>query len=197
MIHDAQRSAPSSEDPTVKRRRREAQEEAQPDFRVLVPDDAAGIVIGRQGATLKRLRERYGVSLNVMAAEEPPCWPGSRILGLHGGTANTRALALEHVLSQLVFRPSLDVRPQLVACKVLVPAARVSHVIGAGGSILSWLHEHFRVHPVLDSNEVAGHHLLTLTGLAGHVLEAAKQTVALLDAKPEKSAELPGEAPPT
>jgi len=168
-------------DPAAKRRRMEPEaQEPEPECKILVPEQTVGTVIGKQGANLKGVREKLGVRVEVKKPEEAPHWVGDRLVIFKGPTAN-RALAVEQVLTNSVLRHASQASLPTFTCKVLVPVAKIGHVVGEAGSILRWLQENYQVQPIVDSQEINGEHLLAIHGAPAYVVEAIKQVIGLLD----------------
>jgi len=168
-------------DPAAKRRRIEPEaQEPELECKILVPEQTVGTVIGKQGANLKGVREKLGVRVEVKNPEEAPHWVGDRLVIFKGPTAN-RALAVEQVLTNSVLRHASQASLPTFTCKVLVPVAKIGHVVGEAGSILRWLQENYQVQPIVDSQEINGEHLLAIHGAPAYVVEAIKQVIGLLD----------------
>mmetsp|Transcript_107660 Transcript_107660/g.327287 ORF Transcript_107660/g.327287 Transcript_107660/m.327287 type:complete len:367 (-) Transcript_107660:743-1843(-) len=175
-------AAPEGEAPALKRQRAGEQAgldvEQEPETRLLVPEQTAGLVIGKQGANLKAMRESYGVRIEVLQADRTPQWAGERLVIVKGATA-PRAAAVDCIL-----RSSQKHSSQAGgnACfKMLVPTAKIANLVAEGGSIIRWLQECFAIQPVLGAEEIMGEHLFAMYGAPTAVLEAAKQVVALMD----------------
>jgi len=178
-------TVPGASDPAKRRRADgsfELEAQDHEECRFLVPEVTIGLVIGKQGGNLKGVRERLGVRVEVKKQEEAPHWIGDRLVVFKGPTAN-RALAVEHMLKAAQAHNSQGggLPDATNCCKVLIPASKVGHVVGEGGSILRWLQENFSVQPEIGNNEVNGEYLLTVLGQSACILEAAKQIVGLLD----------------
>jgi len=146
--------------------------------KLLVPEQTVGLVIGKQGMNLRAIREGYSVRIEVPQGDRLPHLADERLIIVKGPT-QSRALAIEHVLRAVQKHTSQSAASAYF--KVLVPAARVGHVVGEGGSILRWLSDYFAVQPVLGNEEILGEHLFTVQGAPAAVLEASKQVVALMD----------------
>mmetsp|Transcript_31678 Transcript_31678/g.89265 ORF Transcript_31678/g.89265 Transcript_31678/m.89265 type:complete len:755 (-) Transcript_31678:157-2421(-) len=194
----------AGEAPLAKRRRADDDGPQDPDSetRMLVPDQCAGLVIGKQGSNLKSLRENYGVKIEVLHTDKAPQWAGERLVVITGAVGS-RALAVEHILRMTQQHSSQSAAT--ASFKMLIPAAKVTAAIGEDGSNLKWLHSSFGVNPVIEPEEVQGEHAFTVYGAPAFVLEASKQIVAMLDlgvrhaaqgdAGPAQYADMQGAAP--
>eukprot|EP00448_Togula_jolla_P010872 CAMPEP_0170610316 /NCGR_PEP_ID=MMETSP0224-20130122/22592_1 /TAXON_ID=285029 /ORGANISM="Togula jolla, Strain CCCM 725" /LENGTH=825 /DNA_ID=CAMNT_0010935679 /DNA_START=23 /DNA_END=2496 /DNA_ORIENTATION=- len=161
-----------------KRRRTEEEENNDPETKLLVPDQTVGLVIGKQGANLKAIREGFSVRMEVLSTERAPHWAGERMVIIKGPTA-PRAAALEAVL-RLVLQHKSVASESNVSFKLLVPVDKAGSLSWEGGP-LKQMNEQLGVHPVIGTEEVLGEHLMIVHGAPSAVLLAAKQIVNVLD----------------
>eukprot|EP00405_Crypthecodinium_cohnii_P030821 CAMPEP_0206504480 /NCGR_PEP_ID=MMETSP0324_2-20121206/55519_1 /ASSEMBLY_ACC=CAM_ASM_000836 /TAXON_ID=2866 /ORGANISM="Crypthecodinium cohnii, Strain Seligo" /LENGTH=853 /DNA_ID=CAMNT_0053993675 /DNA_START=60 /DNA_END=2623 /DNA_ORIENTATION=+ len=160
-------------------------EDGENDFRLLVPDQAAGSVIGKQGANLKAIRESLGASVEVKKAEEIPYWPDDRVV-VFKGSAEAKAAAVAQVLSHNIFRHPAQAGHGTATLKVLVPSDKIQQLVGEGGRSFRWIQDAYQVQPFVESQQVDGMHLFTAQGPQGQCIEAAKHVVRLLETPRDK-----------
>eukprot|EP00929_Paragymnodinium_shiwhaense_P053833 TRINITY_DN26995_c0_g1_i1.p1 TRINITY_DN26995_c0_g1~~TRINITY_DN26995_c0_g1_i1.p1 ORF type:complete len:1335 (+),score=331.66 TRINITY_DN26995_c0_g1_i1:74-4078(+) len=145
---------------------------------VLVPEQTCGLVIGKQGLTLKSIRDAFDVKMEVKRPDEAPQWVGDRMV-IVGGMTMARAVAVEDVVRRSTQQAAQ--RGEHVVCKLLVPSSKVRNVTGEDGSGLSTLQEHFGVQPSIGEEIIVGDHMMMLQGNPEGVWEAAKQVVIMAD----------------
>lgn len=159
---------------------------SEQESRLLVPDVAIGLVIGKQGSKLKQIRDSCQAKVDVPPAEQTLMYPGERMVLVKGQT-NQRCMAVEQIVKVTHLHSTMQT--EMVSFKILVPSIKVANVVGDGGSILKWLHDNYQVRSVVSNEEIGGEHLFTITGTKPMVVEAAKQVVGLMDVDAEISAQ--------
>lgn len=151
--------------------------------RILLQNEVIGLVIGKQGAKLKAIRESSQCKIEVLQAEQAPHYPGERMVVIRGKT-HERQSALQQILG--VAGSSIaqqNTGSAITPFKILVPVNKVGLVVGDGGSTMTWLSDTFNVQPHVANLDIDGEHLFTVRGATRDVIEASKQICSLLDAE--------------
>lgn len=165
------------------KRRRSDEEDGTGETKLLIPEQAAGLVIGKQGANLRSVRETCNVRVDVLPKEKGPQWQMHRLVIIRG-PASSRGAAAESILRLCHKQHENSV------LKMLVPAVRAAHVSGEGGRNLQLIQEIMGINVSLAAEDVMGEHLLTLEGTSQVLWEAAKQIIPLVDGGELSPAEL-------
>merc|ERR1740121_2381509 len=83
-----------------------------------------------------------------------------------------------------------------VSVKLLVPYEKLGYVVGEEGAILRWLMDNFGVITEVGTENIQGDHVFMIHGPKANVLQAARQTVSLLDTQASVAAQQPQAALP-
>jgi len=158
--------------PTAKRQRLEDTGDIT---KMLVPAQAAGALIGKQGSGLKQIRELHGVHVEMLPAAQAPQWPQDRVVILKGPVAS-RQSAVDQVL-KVCFQRDGD-----TSClKLLVPSVQAGSVIGKQGRTLAAIREQCGTSAQVEREEIMGERLVTATGLHSQVWAAASAILLVLE----------------
>lgn len=165
----------------------------QPLLKLLVPNYAAGAIIGKGGANIGDLQRRYGASIRLSHNRE--FYPGTdeRIAILTGEVS--QIIDFNNYIIDKVYqdaseapakRPRDADRGQQV--KIVVPNSTAGLVIGRGGSTIKALQEDTKAKIMIvgrDESKVFGERVLTITGNTEQRIEAARQVISKIAADPD------------
>eukprot|EP00440_Ansanella_granifera_P072884 gb/GFBE01079095.1/.p1 GENE.gb/GFBE01079095.1/~~gb/GFBE01079095.1/.p1 ORF type:complete len:580 (+),score=132.60 gb/GFBE01079095.1/:1-1740(+) len=144
--------------------------------KLLVPGRAAGAVIGKQGSTLKQMRESTGAQIEVVPQERTMHFPQERVVILKGNLA-CRSAAMTQVLQAAFERDG-----QGVFLKMLVSSGAAGGVIGRQGSNLKAIRETSGLNVQVEREEIAGERMVTANGPMEAVLNAAHMVMESAEA---------------
>lgn len=153
-------------------------EDPDSESKLLIPDQCAGLVIGKMGGNLKAIRENFGVRVEVIPADRAPHWVGERLVIIRG-PAGGRAGAMENILRGIQQHSSQT--GEMATFKMLIPTPKVGNVVGENGSSLRWMQETYGVQTAVGNEDILGDTIYIVQGQPGAVVEVAKQTVGMLD----------------
>lgn len=137
--------------------------------KLLVPRNLAGAIIGKQGATLKAIRESVGCNVQVTKEEEAPQFRGERLIILKG-EKTMRQQALERVL-QAAYANEQDA--QAVTLKLMVPSKEAGGIIGKAGANLKAIREQSGTNVQVDREPIFDERCVHATGPFQNILAAA------------------------
>lgn len=138
--------------------------------KILVPANVAGAIIGKQGSTLKQIRESSGASIDVVKETQTPEFPGERVVNVRG-SLDVRRNALPQVLTA-----AFEKDPANALIKMMVPSNLVGGIIGRQGANLKAIREQCGIHVQVgqkDQQTVHGERMVFATGGLEQVLSAA------------------------
>lgn len=156
----------------------------EPLLKVLIPNDAAGAIIGKRGSNLDELKSRYGATIRISHTTD--FYPGTeeriviltgeidQIIDLHNYIID-KVSAARGVNS----RSRDDHRGQQV--KMVVTQDVAGLVIGKGGSIIKAMKEETGAYIDLtghDQSPVQGERILTIKGTPEQRIEASRQVIS-------------------
>lgn len=167
----------------------------QPLVKLLVPNYAAGAIIGKGGSNISDLQSRYGASIRISHNRE--FYPGTdeRIVVLSGEISQIidfHEYIIDKVNQDDVTsdkRPREDFRRQVV--KIVLPNSTAGIIIGRGGASIKALQEDTKAKMMItsrDESKVVGERVLCITGTAEQRIEAAKEVIAKIAADPDNMA---------
>lgn len=156
----------------------------EPLIKVLIPNDAAGAIIGKRGANLSELKNRYGATIRISHGKE--FYPGTeeRIVVLTGEVSQIIDLH-NYIIDKVAdargpnSRTRDEHRGQQV--KMIVTQNVAGLVIGKGGAIIKALKEETGAYidlTGLDQSPVQGERILTIKGNTEQRVEAARQIIS-------------------
>jgi len=137
--------------------------------KLLVPRNLAGAIIGKQGATLKAIRESVGCNVQVTKEEEAPQFRGERLVILKGDKM-MRQQALERVL-QAAYANEQDA--QAVTLKLMVPSREAGGIIGKAGANLKAIREQSGTNVQVEREPIFDERCIHATGPLQNILSAA------------------------
>lgn len=135
--------------------------------KLLVPARAAGAIIGRQGAGLAKIREEYGVKVDMLMQAQAPHWTEDRVVILQGPVANRQNVV--QAILQAVYAD--EVAADL---KMLVSSGEAGAIIGKQGNMLRQLREQSGVSVQVQKEEILGERLVTSSGPLMQILMASR-----------------------
>eukprot|EP00931_Biecheleriopsis_adriatica_P043493 TRINITY_DN2486_c0_g2_i1.p1 TRINITY_DN2486_c0_g2~~TRINITY_DN2486_c0_g2_i1.p1 ORF type:complete len:616 (-),score=122.09 TRINITY_DN2486_c0_g2_i1:28-1818(-) len=145
--------------------------------KLLVPGRSAGAVIGKQGATLKEIRESTGVHVQMLSSAEAPQWKGERVVVIKGNLAG-RQDAVARVL-QLAFKEDEE-----ASVKLLVESSKAGGIIGKQGANLKAIRERCNVAVQMGREDYGGERMVTAVGQLDSVLNAVAMVLDAADSPP-------------
>eukprot|EP00931_Biecheleriopsis_adriatica_P043494 TRINITY_DN2486_c0_g2_i2.p1 TRINITY_DN2486_c0_g2~~TRINITY_DN2486_c0_g2_i2.p1 ORF type:complete len:621 (-),score=127.56 TRINITY_DN2486_c0_g2_i2:104-1909(-) len=145
--------------------------------KLLVPGRSAGAVIGKQGATLKEIRESTGVHVQMLSSAEAPQWKGERVVVIKGNLAG-RQDAVARVL-QLAFKEDEE-----ASVKLLVESSKAGGIIGKQGANLKAIRERCSVAVQVGRDDYGGERMVTAVGQLDSVLNAVAMVLDAADSPP-------------
>jgi len=165
----------------------------EPLLKLLVPNDAAGAIIGKGGANLVDLKGRYGASIRLSHNRE--FYPGTdeRIVILTGEVS--QIIDLNNYIIDKVHqnmaegagkRGRDDRRGQQI--KIVMPNSTAGIIIGRNGATIKELQEETKTKIMLtgrDESKVRGERLLTISGNTEQRIEAAGKIISKIAADPD------------
>jgi len=168
----------------------------EPLLKVLVPNDAAGAIIGKGGANLGDLKSRYGASIRLSYNRE--FYPGTdeRIVLLTGEIS--QIIDLNNYIIDKVHQNAAESsgkrgkderRAQQI--KIVMPNSTAGIIIGRNGATIKELQEETKAKIAIvgrDESSVRGERILTITGNTEQRIEAARQIISKIAADPENMA---------
>eukprot|EP00929_Paragymnodinium_shiwhaense_P114762 TRINITY_DN8326_c0_g1_i1.p1 TRINITY_DN8326_c0_g1~~TRINITY_DN8326_c0_g1_i1.p1 ORF type:complete len:1646 (-),score=269.33 TRINITY_DN8326_c0_g1_i1:76-5013(-) len=180
-------AGPAGQPPKKKQRRNKAGGGNSSDLtemtKLLVPTTAAGLVIGKQGAGLKQLKDTHGVRLEVLRDDQVPCWPGDRVVTIKGPT-EARMSAVDAVLRAV--HPAAAKEEQPINLKLLVPSSKAGVLIGKQGIWLKNIREKSGIPVTVDREDKMGERLVSATGQFTQVATVVEGILQTMDNTGEK-----------
>jgi len=173
----------------------------QPLLKVLVPNYAAGAIIGKGGANIGDLQKRYGATIRLSHNRE--FYPGTdeRIAVLIGEVS--QIIDFHDYIIDKVHQDSAEGaqrrfdrrddkekdRGHMV--KIIMPNSTAGLIIGRGGATIKALQEDTKAKIMItgrDESKVPGERMLTIKGNTEQRIEAARQVISKIAADPENMA---------
>ena len=157
---------------------------------MLVPNDAAGAIIGKGGANLGDLKNRYGATIRISHNRE--LYPGTdeRIVALTGEVDHIIDLH-NYVIDKVADARGADGtkderRGNMV--KMILPNITAGLIIGKGGATIKSLKEESSAYIDLtgrDESPVHGERILTIKGNTEQRIEAARLVINKVASDPD------------
>jgi len=173
--------------------------QSSPLLKVLIPNYAAGAIIGKGGTNIGELQNRYGAKIRLSPSRE--FYPGTeeRIVIITGEV--TQIVDMNNYIIDKVLMDSSDAnhhfrgRPEDSErgqkIKIVVPNSTAGLLIGRGGSAIKSLQEDTKAKIVIsgrDEATVPGERIITISGNTEQRIEAARQVVNKIAADAENMA---------
>jgi len=161
-----------------------------PLIKVLIPNDAAGAIIGKGGSNLGDLKTRYGASIRISHSRDVYPDTDERIVVLTGEVGQIIDLH-NYIIDKVAdargtnSRSRDDVRGQQV--KMIVTNNVAGLIIGKGGAIIKALKEETGAYidvTGLHQSPVSGERILTIRGNTEQRIEAARQVISKIASDP-------------
>ncbi|CAE7456001.1 KHSRP [Symbiodinium microadriaticum] len=146
----------------------------------LVPSEAAGLIIGRSGSTVKHICEVSGAQVNVSGDRDTPRALTDRIVTIQGDPEQIEKACREVI--RIVHRSQeLDDSEHGVFVTV-VPAGAVEHIIGPGGDTIEKLVESTSSEINISRHAIAGTELqpVSIAGTPKNMLIACMRVLGLV-----------------
>lgn len=150
-------------------------DESDQTTKILVPAQAAGAIIGKQGSGLRQIRETYGVQVDMLQPAQAPQWPNERVVIFKGPTS-ARGQAVDAVL-----RVSFQMYGEAASLRMLVPSTQVGGIIGKAGNTLRTIREQCGITTTVDREEIMGERLVIAVGPQAAVSTAATAIISILE----------------
>merc|ERR1712183_324066 len=183
----------NDEESNTKRDSRRERLGKEPMIKVLVPNDAAGAIIGKGGANLGDLKSRYGVALRISHNRET--YPGTdeRIVALTGEVGQIIDLH-NYIIDKVADARGSDGtkddrRGNMV--KMILPNITAGLIIGKGGATIKALKEESAAYIDLtgrDESPVQGERILTIKGNTEQRIDAARLVINKVASDPDNMA---------
>ncbi|GMH65000.1 hypothetical protein TrLO_g5258 [Triparma laevis f. longispina] len=148
------------------------------EFIILVPDEFMGCVLGRGGATIRRLQWQTHTTIRVSNADEP-FYPGTnfRLVTIISSSTAAMDAAQQLILLQIAQNYSKSFRE--VAC--VVPDDMAGRVIGKGGDRIQEIRNCCQHAELANRGEGAqGERIMTVQGNVAQVTKALRMVVDLI-----------------
>merc|ERR1712183_950943 len=165
----------------------------EPMIKVLVPNDAAGAIIGEGGANLGDLKNRYGATIRISHNRET--YPGTdeRIVALTGEVGQIIDLH-NYIIDKVADARGSDGtkddrRGNMV--KMILPNITAGLIIGKGGATIKALKEESAAYIDLtgrDESPVQGERILTIKGNTEQRIDAARLVINKVASDPDNMA---------
>jgi len=165
----------------------------EPLVKLLVPNDAAGALIGKGGANLGDLKSRYGASMRLSHNRE--LYPGTdeRIVVLTGEVSQIIDLH-NYIIDKVADarganRTRDDHRGQQV--KIILPNNTAGLIIGKGGETIKAMKEETKANILItgrDESPVHGERILIIKGNTEQRIEAARVVISKIASDPDNMA---------
>jgi len=162
----------------------------EPLVKLLVPNDAAGALIGKGGANLGDLKSRYGASMRLSHNRE--LYPGTdeRIVILTGEVSQIIDLH-NYIIDKVADargsnRARDDNRGQQV--KIILPNNTAGIIIGKGGETIKAMKEETKANILItgrDESPVHGERILIIKGNTEQRIEAARAVISKIASDPD------------
>ncbi|CAK8991861.1 unnamed protein product [Durusdinium trenchii] len=146
----------------------------------LVPSDAAGLIIGRGGATVRQICEESKAQVNVSGDRDTPKALSDRIVTIQG-THEQMETALREVIRLVHRSQELDGAEEGIFVTV-VPCGAVEHVVGPGGEHIRELVETIGAEVNISRHNIAGTELqpVSVAGTPSQMLQATMKVLSLV-----------------
>jgi len=157
----------------------------QPLLKLLVPNDAAVAIIGKRGANLVELKERYGASIRLSHNKE--FYPGTneRVLVVSGEVS--QIIDLNNYIIDKIHQNAAEGRNKRdkdenrgQQIKIILPNKTAGTIIGKAGATIKEIKEETKAKISItgrDESSVPGERLLTISGNTEQRIEAARQVI--------------------
>jgi len=165
----------------------------EPLIKVLVPNDAAGAIIGKGGGNLGDLKSRYGATIRISHSRET--YPGTdeRIVILTGEIGQIIDLH-NYIIDKVADARGVDgtkneKRGNMV--KMILPNITAGLIIGKKGATIKGLKEESSAYIDLtgrDESPVQGERILTIKGNTEQRLDAARLVINKVASDPDNMA---------
>ena len=167
----------------------------EPLLKLLVPNYAAGAIIGKGGLNIGDLQSRYGASIRLSHNRE--FYPGTseRIVVLAGEVSQIIDFN-DYIIDKVqdtaegpAKRSRDDIRGRQV--KIILANSTAGLVIGRGGTSIKALQEDTKAKIMItgrDESKVLGERVLTIIGNTEQRIKAAKQVISKIAADPDNMA---------
>ncbi|VDL18785.1 unnamed protein product [Hymenolepis diminuta] len=149
------------------------------ELRFLISTKTAGLIIGKRGENIKKLRDEYSVTINIPDSNGP-----ERILLLEGDVNSVM-----EIMANTLNRQALSQQEDLVDLRLLVHQSQAGCIIGKSGSKIKELREQsmlktLKVYQTLcpDSTD----RIVQLVGSVSHVISCLQAICELLEGAPAK-----------
>jgi len=164
-----------------------------PSLKVIIPNYAAGALIGKGGANIKELESQYGAKLRLSPSGE--FYPGTdeRVVIINGEV--NQIVDLHNYLMDKIHTDSQEAPPGRFRdeergqqVKIIVPNATAGLVIGRGGATIKALQDETKAKIMItgrDGAKVPGERIITISGNTEQRLEATRHVIAKIAADPE------------
>jgi len=167
-----------------------------PLLKILIPNYAAGAIIGKGGTNIGDLQNQYGAKIRLSPSRE--FYPGTeeRIVILTGDVSqiidlNNYIIDKVHVDSTEGFGGRLRDEERGQRVKIVVPNATAGLVIGRGGSTIKALQEETGAKIMIsgrDEAKVPGERIITISGNTDNRIEATGKVISKVAADAENMA---------
>lgn len=167
-----------------------------PLLKILIPNYAAGAIIGKGGTNIGDLQNQYGAKIRLSPSRE--FYPGTeeRIVILTGDVSqiidlNNYIIDKVHVDSTEGPGARLRDEERGQRVKIVVPNATAGLVIGRGGSTIKALQEETGAKIMIsgrDEAKVAGERIITISGNTDNRIEATAKVISKVAADAENMA---------
>jgi len=165
----------------------------EPCIKVLVPNDAAGAIIGKGGGNLNDLKNRYGATIRISHNRE--LYPGTneRILAISGEVGQIIDLhnyIIDKVADARASDGNKDDRRGNMV-KMILPNITAGQIIGKGGATIKALKEESSAYIELtgrDESPVSGERILTIKGNTEQRIDAARLVINKIASDPDNMA---------
>jgi len=145
-------------------------------IKMLIPSQAAGVIIGKQGSGLKQIRESTGVKIDVVKQEQTPHYPSDRIACLTGPSQSKHA-AIDMILKAIT--PEHEYNNTTM--KLLVPSQSSGKVIGKQAQTIKSIRESYGVQMQVERQEVYGDRQVSVQGMLSAVSAATSRILSALE----------------
>uniref|UniRef100_A0A0X3PD91 K Homology domain-containing protein n=2 Tax=Schistocephalus solidus TaxID=70667 RepID=A0A0X3PD91_SCHSO len=148
------------------------------ELRFLISSKTAGLIIGKRGESIKKLREEYSVTINIPDSNGP-----ERILILEGDV-NSVIEIMHNTLNRVQ-----NIQEDCVDVRLLVHQSQAGCIIGKGGTKIKELREQsvlktLKVYQMLCPSSTD--RVVQLVGSVSHVVSCLQAITELLEGAPPK-----------
>jgi len=165
----------------------------EPFIKVLVPNDAAGAIIGKGGSNLGDLKNRYGATIRISHNRETYPGTNERIVAISGEVSQIIDLH-NYIIDKVADARGSDGnkddrRGNMV--KMILPNITAGLIIGKGGANIKSLKEESSAYIDLtgrDESPVNGERILTIKGNTEQRIDAARLVINKVASDPDNMA---------